>query len=76
MLEGTVVSAKMQKTAVVEIASLKLKGKYKKFVKSKQRFKAHNENDLYQAGDRVVIQEIRPMSKEKHWLIVKKITVK
>lgn len=72
-LEGVVVSDKMNKTAVVAITSLKLHPKYKKYFKVTQRFKAHNENNEYKAGDKVTIQETRPLSKEKRWVILGKI---
>ncbi len=72
-LQGTVVSDKMNKTAVVAITSLKLHPKYKKQYKVTQRFKAHNENNEYKVGDKVTIQESRPLSRDKRWVIINKI---
>lgn len=72
-LKGVVVSDKMQKTAVVEISHTKLHSKYKKYFKASTRLKAHNENNEYHTGDNVVIQETRPLSKEKRWVIISKI---
>lgn len=72
-LEGVVVSDKMKKTVVVSVERLKLNQKYKKYFKTTNRFKAHDENNEFHTGDKVVIEETRPMSKEKRWKVVKKI---
>lgn len=69
ILKGEVVSDKMQKTAVVKILRLKKHPKYKKYYKVSNRFKAHNPEDQYHVGDKVFIQETRPMSKDKRWII-------
>ena len=63
----------MQKTAVVKILRLKKHPKYKKYYKVSMRFKAHNPEDQYHEGDKVFIQETRPMSKDKRWIIVGKV---
>ncbi len=73
MLKGFVVSDKMQKTAVVEIVRLKKHPKYKKYYKVSKKFKAHNPEDQYHTGDNVWIQETRPMSKDKRWIIISKV---
>ena len=70
VLKGTVVSDKMQKTAVVEILRLKKHPKYKKYYKVSKRFKAHNLENKYKTGEKVLIQETKPMSKEKKWQII------
>ena len=72
-LQGIVVSNKMKKTVVVAVSNYKLHSKYKKFITSTKRFKAHDEKNEYQIGDKVVIQETRPLSKEKRWLVVSKL---
>lgn len=72
-LEGVVVSDKMAKTAVVEINRLKLHPRYLKYYKISRRLKAHDENKEYKVGDRVIIEETRPLSKEKRWKIIQKI---
>ena len=72
-LQGVVVSDKMNKTVVVEIRSLKKHPKYKKYIKVTKRFKAHNPEDQYHTGDKVVIGETRPVSKEKRWAVLKKV---
>ena len=69
---GVIVSDKMNKTRVVEILELKKHKKYKKFYKSTRRFKVHDEGNEYHVGDKVVIQETRPISKDKRWKIVNK----
>lgn len=72
-LEGTVVSDKMQKTRVVEIVRFKKHAKYLKYYKVSRRLKAHDERDEYKTGDRVIIQETRPLSKDKRWKIVSRV---
>ncbi len=72
MLKGTIVSDKMQKTAVVQVLRLKKHPKYKKYYKVSKKFKAHNPEDQYHTGDRVFIQETKPMSKDKRWQIIGK----
>lgn len=72
LLKGTIVSDKMQKTAVVEILRLKKHPKYKKHYKVTERFKAHNPDDQFHTGDKVWMQETKPMSKDKRWIIVSK----
>ena len=72
-LKGYVVSDKMQKTVVVEVRHMKMNEKYKKLMKVSKRFKAHNPNDEYHTGDKVVIQEGRPLSKTKRWTVIGKV---
>jgi len=72
-LLGVVVGDKMLKTRVVEISRFKKHPKYLKYYKVTVRFKAHDEKNEYKTGDRVVIEESRPLSKEKRWRIVEKI---
>jgi small subunit ribosomal protein S17 len=63
---GVVVSNKMQKTVVVAVESLVQHGMYQKFIKRTAKFLAHA-NDQLNVGDRVVIEETRPLSKRKRW---------
>lgn len=72
-LVGKVISNKMQKTVVVEIERLKEHPKYKRRYKVHKKYKAHDEKGEYHIGDRVVIEESRPLSKEKRWIAIKKI---
>jgi len=72
-LEGVVVSDKMKKTVVVAIERLKLNKKYKKYFKVTTKFKAHDENNEFHPGDKVIIEETRPISRDKRWKVIKKI---
>jgi len=74
-LKGIVVSDKMDKTAVVEVQTLKEHPKYKKRYLSTLRYKAHDEKNEYQVGDSVMIEETRPISKDKKWRIINKLTL-
>jgi len=77
-LEGTVTSDKMQKTIVVEIERSKQHPRYKKTLKIRTRFKAHDENNEAKKGDFVLIEECRPLSKDKKWKllsVIKRVVV-
>ncbi len=63
----------MQKTLSVAVTRLKFHPKYKKQYKVTTRYKVHNEKGEFKIGDRVVIQECRPISKEKKWRVVGKV---
>lgn len=69
-LKGTVVSDKMDKTVVVEVKRIKKHPLYKKRFEVKKRYKAHDEQNKYKPGDKVVIEETRPISKDKRWRVV------
>ena len=69
-LTGIVVSDKMDKTVVVAIQDNVKHPLYKKIVKRTVKFKAHDENNACNVGDRVSIMESRPMSKDKRWRVV------
>lgn len=69
ILKGTVVSNKMQKTAVVVVQRLRKHPKYLKYQKRSSRFKVHDENNTLKIEDVVLIRETRPMSKDKHWVV-------
>ena len=72
-LTGIVVSDKMTKTVVVKVESIKEHPKYKRRYKIHKKFKAHDENGQYHTGDVVVIEQTRPMSKDKHFIVIKKV---
>lgn len=72
-LVGRVTSNKMDKTVVVEVVRNALDPVYKKYVRQRQRYKAHDEQNQYKIGDRVEITEHRPISREKRWLVTKLI---
>ncbi len=67
---GKVVSDKMEKTIVVAIEEVVQHKLYKKSVKRTVKFKAHDENNEAHIGDRVLIMETRPLSREKRWRLV------
>lgn len=67
-LKGIVVSDKMDKTIVVRIDVFKKHSRYHKFFTVSKKFKAHDEGNKYKIGDRVVIEECRPLSKDKRWM--------
>lgn len=67
---GIVVSDKMDKTIVVAIRDNVKHPLYKKIIKRTVRFKAHDENNICGIGDKVLIMETRPLSKDKRWRLV------
>ena len=69
-LMGRVVSNKMDKTVVVVVESAKRHRLYGKIIRSSKRYKAHDEENASQVGDRVRIEESRPLSKEKRWKVI------
>lgn len=69
---GVVVSDKMMKTRVVAVSRLKKHPKYLKYYHVTAKFKAHDEENAYKKGDKVVLEETRPMSREKRWNITGK----
>jgi len=73
-LEGVVVSDKMDKTVVVSVLRVRESSKYKKQFNFHRKFKAHDVENTYHVGDKVVIEETRPLSKEKNWRVVEKIS--
>ena len=68
---GIVVSDKMDKTVVVAIQDNVKHPLYKKIIKNTVRFKAHDEENACGVGDKVLIMETRPLSKDKNWRLVK-----
>jgi len=68
---GIVVSNKMEKTAVVKIEERVTHSKYSKILKRSIKFKVHDENNECDIGDKVLIMETRPLSKDKHFRLVK-----
>jgi len=74
-MTGVVVKDKMDKTVVIEVEKFLKHPKYHKYLKTKKRYKAHDEKNACNIGDRVLIVESRPLSKEKRW-VVKEIVEK
>ena len=71
-LIGKVVSDKMQKTVVVQVQRLKQHPKYGRFFRVHKKYKADDAKEEYKIGDRVVIEESRPLSKDKKWKVISK----
>ncbi len=72
-ITGTVVSNKMDKTVVVKVDVVKRHPKYHKSYTKSYRYKAHDEDNSCEIGDKVVIQSVRPMSRDKRFTVLKKI---
>ncbi len=70
---GTVVSDKMDKTVVVKVDMRKRHAKYKKSYTISKKFKAHDEQNQYKVGERVVIESTKPISKDKRFRVVAKV---
>jgi small subunit ribosomal protein S17 len=70
-LIGRVTSDKMNKTVVVEVVRSKLDPVYKKYVRVRTKYKAHDEQNQYRVGDRVEIIEHRPLSRDKRWKAIR-----
>ena len=70
ILEGVVVSDKMQKTVVVLVSRFIKHAQYGKFIKRSKKYKAHDETNKYKIGDAVRIVETRPLSKDKHFRVL------
>jgi len=68
-LTGKVISDKMNKTKVIAINWFKKHPRYQKFYKLTKKIKAHDETNQYHVGDEVIIEETRPLSRSKHWVI-------
>ena len=73
-LTGKVISNKMQKTVVVLVERIKQHPKYKRRYKVHKKYKAHDEKGEYKTGDRVVIEECKPISRDKKWTVINKIS--
>ncbi len=67
--EGVVRTDRMTKTVVVELERMVLHARYKKYLRRRTRVKAHDERDECRVGDRVLITECRPLSREKRWRV-------
>ncbi|MFA6437423.1 MAG: 30S ribosomal protein S17 [Candidatus Paceibacterota bacterium] len=72
-LKGVVVSTKMEKTIVVKVTTTKIHPVYKKRYRSYKKYFAHNLDNGYKLGDSVVIEESRPMSGKKRWVVTNKV---
>ena len=70
ILEGEVVSDKMNKTITVLVERRYMHPVYKKYLRKSKKFTAHDENNTFKVGDKVEIIECRPISKNKRWLAI------
>ena len=70
VLQGVVVSDACNKTVIVLVERRVMHPVYKKFVSRSKKYAAHDEENRYHAGDAVRIQESRPLSKRKHWIVL------
>ena len=68
---GTVIGDKMQKTVVVRVMQMSKHPKYSRVAKSYNKFKVHDESQIAKLGDTVAIEETRPLSKDKHFRVLK-----
>ncbi len=68
---GVVISNKMDKTVVVEVSRTVLHPVYKKFIRRRKRFMAHDEENRCNIGDQVMIVETKPLSRHKNWRVRK-----
>src|SRR5256885_10268350 len=70
-LVGKVIKAKMAKTVVVEVITSHRDALYGKYLRNRNRYKAHDETNQFKVGDQVEIQEHRPISKDKRFIVVR-----
>jgi small subunit ribosomal protein S17 len=71
-LTGKVISDKMDKTVVVNVQRYVAHKKYGKYYKIDKHYKAHDEKNEYKVGDTVIIEESRPISKDKNFIVIEK----
>jgi len=74
ILSGTVVSNKQDKTIKVNVDRRIRHQKYKKIIKRSKKYSVHDANNEYNVGDNVLIQESRPLSKSKRWIVLNLVT--
>jgi small subunit ribosomal protein S17 len=70
ILQGTVVSDKADKTVTVLVERRVMHPVYKKFIKQSKKYAAHDEANVFKIGDSVQIEECRPISKSKRWVVL------
>jgi small subunit ribosomal protein S17 len=66
---GWVISDRMQKTVIVSVERTVMHPKYKKYLRRRTKVKAHDEQNQSHVGDRVLIVECRPLSRDKRWRV-------
>ena len=70
IMQGVVVSDKMDKTITVKVERKVMHPLYKKFIRRSKKYAAHDEKNAFKTGDIVSIQECRPLSKNKRWEVL------
>ena len=70
VMQGIVVSDKMDKTVIVEVERRVMHSLYKKFIRRSKKYSAHDENNASKVGEVVSIRECRPISKNKRWEVL------
>jgi small subunit ribosomal protein S17 len=70
-MTGKVIKAKMMKTVVVECITSSRDALYGKYIRSRTRYKAHDETNQYKVGDEVEIQEHAPISRDKRFIVTR-----
>jgi len=70
VMQGIVVSDKMDKTVIVEVERLVMHSLYKKFIRRSKKYSAHDENNACEVGEVVSIRECKPISKNKRWEVL------
>ena len=70
ILQGVVVSDKGDKTVIVRVERRVMHPVYKKFITRSKTYAAHDEHNTYKSGDQVRIEESRPISKRKRWIVI------
>ncbi|CAK0764096.1 small subunit ribosomal protein S17 [uncultured Gammaproteobacteria bacterium] len=70
VLQGTVVSDKCDKTVIVLVERRVMHPVYKKFIRRSKRYAAHDDANRFKVGDSVTIEECRPLSKRKRWMVI------
>ena len=70
VLQGIVVNDACDKTVIVRVERRVMHPVYKKFITHSKKYAAHDEHNRFHAGDAVQIEESRPISKRKHWVVL------
>ena len=70
VMQGIVVSDKMDKTVTIKVERRVIHSLYKKFIRRSKKYSAHDENNAYKVGDVVSIRECKPISKNKRWEVL------
>jgi small subunit ribosomal protein S17 len=73
ILKGKIIAHKTDKTATVSVNRFIKHKKYKKYYQVSKKYKAHDEKNEYAVGDTVLMEETRPISRDKHFVITKKV---